>query len=111
MLCNSAQTTAPRQQCALRGIRHTSRFAGPCSGLCSHRRVYSRAYFNENNQRERAEEDLSPAWGEDLVDWTEEPEQLDLLDDIWYEGSERQKRSDCELFMLVNSRRPLLIMA
>ncbi|KAL0049415.1 hypothetical protein WJX82_001716 [Trebouxia sp. C0006] len=31
------------------------------------------------------EEVVSPPWGEESPDWTDAPDQLDLLDEIWYE--------------------------
>ena len=101
MLCNSARTVAPRQLCTLRGLGHTSRFPVPRVGLEANRKSLPRAFFNSSQNSEPADEEWGSGWGEDLIDWTEEPEQLDLLDEAWYEVSDRHQGLKFLIYTLV----------
>ena len=48
-----------------------------------------KALFNNRKkgaeQQTDREDTVAPVWGEDSPDWTDAPEQLDLLEEIWYE--------------------------
>lgn len=56
--------------------------------FCSTRRTQLQVVFGRDRKGADLEdkgEDIVPAWGEEQPDWTDAPEQLDLLEEIWYE--------------------------
>jgi hypothetical protein len=50
---------------------------------------FGRGRGGDKGQRDR-EDIVSPSWGEESPDWTDAPDQLDLLEEIWYEVRSQQ---------------------
>lgn len=87
MLCAWAQSVSPG--CHRFSFSPRRSFLGTPSSSRLHRVSQAEALFGRGKrdaERQAEGENLvSPSWGEELPDWTDAPEQLDLLEEIWYE--------------------------
>ena len=86
MLCQSSQLLSVRNLFLTRGPSYTLKAAAHRSWVYRRRPARPQAVSDSQGDRQQAEEDLAASsWEEDLQDWTEAPEQLDLLEEVWYE--------------------------
>ncbi|DBA92313.1 TPA: hypothetical protein ACH3X2_003735 [Trebouxia sp. C0005] len=87
MLCSLAGPQSlslhyPRPCCCTTRFDRTTR-------LQHQKATEANAFFGRGRGGDRGQHDkediVSPSWGEESPDWTDAPEQLDLLEEIWYE--------------------------